>query len=81
MFFGGCIPAIVKVFQGCDIRSEDALIRQAKHGREVQEAYLNLLRGWFKNNSFTPKVAEAIKAVRMTQYVPAFYDDGRHSGM
>ena len=37
----------------------DALIREAEDDREVQKAYLNLLRGWFKNISFTPKVVAA----------------------
>ena len=35
----------------------DAVIREA--GPETQRAYLNLLRGWFKNISFTPKVVAA----------------------
>lgn len=35
----------------------DAVIREA--GPAVQKAYLNLLRGWFKNISFTPKVVAA----------------------
>lgn len=35
----------------------DAVIREAVP--EVQKAYLNLLRGWFKNISFTPKVVAA----------------------
>ena len=29
----------------------DALIREAKGDGEIQSAYLNLLRGWFKNNN------------------------------
>ena len=35
----------------------DAVVREA--GPAVQKAYLNLLRGWFKNISFTPKVVAA----------------------
>ena len=34
----------------------DALIREASNEPETLKAYFNLLRGWFKNNNFTPKV-------------------------
>ena len=34
----------------------DSLIREAKNDTEVQKKYLHLLRGWFKNNNFTPRV-------------------------
>lgn len=37
----------------------DAMIREAKDDESAQMAYLNLLRGWFKNTSFTPKVVAA----------------------
>lgn len=37
----------------------DALIREAKNDAAVQKKYLNFLRGWFKNSSFTPKVVAA----------------------
>ena len=37
----------------------DALIREAKDDERAQFAYLNLLRGWFKNTNFTPKVVAA----------------------
>ena len=37
----------------------DSLIREAKDNAEAQERYLNLLRGWFKNTNFTPKVVAA----------------------
>lgn len=37
----------------------DALIREATHDGVTQDRYLNLLRAWFKNNSFTPKVVAA----------------------
>ena len=37
----------------------DALIREAKDDDDLQTAYLNMLREWFKNNSFTPKVVAA----------------------
>lgn len=45
----------------------DALIREAKGDGAVQKRYLNLLRGWFKNNSFTPKV---VAAAYMTGILP-----------
>lgn len=35
------------------------MIREAKDDAVAQKRYLNLLREWFKNNSFTPKVAAA----------------------
>ncbi len=41
----------------------DALIREAKDDTAVQKKYLNFLRGWFKNSSFTPK---AVAAAYMT---------------
>jgi len=37
----------------------DALIREARDDEEAQSAYLHLLRGWFKNTNFTPKVVAA----------------------
>jgi hypothetical protein len=37
----------------------DALMREAKDEPETQEEYINLLREWFKNISFTPKVVAA----------------------
>ncbi len=37
----------------------DSVIREAKNDFAAQEKYLNLLRGWFKNNNFTPKVVAA----------------------
>lgn len=36
----------------------DALIREAKGDDEIQSAYLNLLREWFKNNNFAPACAD-----------------------
>lgn len=45
----------------------DALIREAKGDGEIQSAYLNLLRGWFKNNNFTPNV---VAAAYMTGILP-----------
>ena len=37
----------------------DALIREAKDDQNAQETYINLLRGWFKNTNFTPRVVAA----------------------
>ena len=45
----------------------DAVIREAKDDPEAQKRYLNLLRGWFKNSSFTPKV---VAAAYMTGILP-----------
>ena len=55
----------------------DAMIREAKNDPEAQEAYLNLLRGWFKNNSFTPKV---VVAAYMTGILP-IKKDGSQSAI
>ena len=46
----------------------DALIREAKGDAAVQRKYLNLLRGWFKNNNFTPRV---VAAAYMTGILPS----------
>lgn len=35
------------------------MIREAKNDPIAQDRYLNLLRSWFKNNNFTPKVVAA----------------------
>ncbi|MBR2185923.1 MAG: AAA family ATPase [Lachnospiraceae bacterium] len=37
----------------------DAVIREGKDDDLAQEAFLNLLRGWFKSVSFTPRVVAA----------------------
>ena len=55
----------------------DALIREAKHQDEIQTAYLNLLREWFKNSNFTPKV---VAAVYMTGILP-IKKDGSQSAI
>ncbi len=55
----------------------DALIREAKHDGKIQLAYLNLLREWFKNNSFTPKV---VAAAYMTGILP-IKKDGSQSAI
>ena len=55
----------------------DALIREAKGDGEIQSAYLNLLRGWFKNSNFTPKV---VAAAYMTGILP-IKKDGSQSAI
>ncbi len=45
----------------------DAVIREAKNDSATQEAYLNLLREWFKNGNFTSK---AVAAAYMTGILP-----------
>ena len=55
----------------------DALIREAKNDAEIQSAYLNLLREWFKNSSFTPKV---VAAAYMTGILP-IKKDGSQSAI
>ena len=55
----------------------DAMIREAKDDEEAQQAYLNLLRGWFKNGSFTPK---AIAAAYITGILP-IKKDGKQSAI
>ena len=55
----------------------DALIREAKNDREIQTTYLNLLREWFKNSNFTPKV---VAAAYMTGILP-IKKDGSQSAI
>ena len=55
----------------------DALIREAKGDTVVQRKYLNFLRGWFKNNNFTPK---AVAAAYMTGILP-IKKDGSQSAI
>lgn len=55
----------------------DSMIREAKDDDEAQESYLNLLRGWFKNNNFTPK---AVAAAYMTGILP-IKKDGSQSAI
>ena len=55
----------------------DAMIREAKDDPVAQEAYLNLLRGWFKNENFTPK---AVAAAYMTGILP-IKKDGSQSAI
>lgn len=54
----------------------DALIREAKGDAQIQSAYLNLLRGWFKNSGFTPKV---VAAAYMTGILPIKKDGSQSS--
>ena len=55
----------------------DAIIREAKEDAEAQKRYLYLLRGWFKNNNFTPK---AVAAAYMTGILP-IKKDGSQSAI
>ena len=55
----------------------DAMIREAKDDENAQTAYLNLLRGWFKNTNFTPKV---VAAAYMTGILP-IKKDGSQSAI
>lgn len=45
----------------------DAMVREAQEEPEAQERYFNLLRGWFKNNNFTPA---AVASAYMTGILP-----------
>ncbi len=49
----------------------DALIREARDDKEAQRNYLALLREWFKNRNFTPKV---VAAAYMTGILPIIKD-------
>ena len=55
----------------------DAVIREAKEDDETQESYLDLLREWFKNRNFTPKV---VAAAYMTGILP-IKKDGSESAV
>ncbi len=55
----------------------DALIREAKEDAVAQKRYLSLLREWFKNNNFTPKV---VAAAYMTGILP-IKKDGSQSAI
>ncbi len=55
----------------------DAMIREAANDETAQEAYLNLLREWFKNSNFTPKV---VAAAYMTGILP-IKKDGSQSAI
>ncbi len=49
----------------------DAVLREEKNNIRAQEAYLNLLREWFKNGNFTPY---AVAAAYMTGILPVKKD-------
>ena len=55
----------------------DAIIREARNDENAQKAYLDLLRSWFKNVSFTPKV---VAAAYMTGILP-IKSDGSQSAL
>ncbi len=55
----------------------DSIIREAVNNSDAQEKYLNLLRGWFKNNNFTPQV---VAAAYMTGILP-IKKDGTQSAI
>ena len=72
----GCVEKSGKEFVFV-IDEWDALIREAKGDAAVQRKYLNLLRGWFKNNNFTPRV---VAAAYMTGILP-IKKDGSQSAI
>ena len=55
----------------------DAVIREAGTDEETKEAYLNLMRSWFKNGNFTGK---AVAAAYMTGILP-IKKDGSQSAI
>ena len=55
----------------------DALIREAKNDEPAQRKYLDLLREWFKNSTFTPR---AVAAAYMTGILP-IKKDGSQSAI
>ena len=55
----------------------DAVIREAKNDADTQEAYLNLLRDWFKNGNFKVK---GVAAAYMTGILP-IKKDGSESAV
>ena len=72
----GCVEKSGKEFVFV-IDEWDALIREAKGDAVVRKRYLNFLRGWFKNNNFTPKV---VAAAYMTGILP-IKKDGSQSAI
>lgn len=72
----GCVEKTGKEFVFV-IDEWDALIREAKGDAAVQKRYLYFLRGWFKNNNFTPKV---VAAAYMTGILP-IKKDGSQSAI
>ena len=55
----------------------DAVIREAKDDEATQQSYLDLLREWFKNRNFTPKV---VAGAYMTGILP-IKKDGSESAV
>ncbi len=55
----------------------DAVIREAKEDDRTQQSYLDLLREWFKNRNFTPKV---VAGAYMTGILP-IKKDGSESAV
>ncbi len=55
----------------------DAIIREAKDDDKAQKAYLDLLREWFKNGTFTPRV---VAGAYMTGILP-IKKDGSQSAI
>ena len=52
----------------------DAIIRESKNDTQTQEAYIDLLREWFKNGNFT---SQAVAAAYMTGILPIKKDKGQ----
>ncbi len=76
----GCLIELVRITETkivFIIDEWDSLIREAKDDPDAQEIYLNLLRGWFKNNNFTP---EAVAAAYITGILP-IKKDGSQSAI
>ena len=72
----GCVEKSGKEFV-LIIDEWDMLIREAKGDRAVQRKYLNFLREWFKNSSFTSR---AVAAAYMTGILP-IKKDGSQSAI
>ena len=76
-----CLTACVEMKGGKQfvfiIDEWDAMIREAKDDPDAQETYLNLLRSWFKDSTFTPKV---VAAAYMTGILP-IKKDGKESAI
>jgi len=75
-----CMTAYVKLSKSkfvFIIDEWDAIIREAKNDADTQNAYLDLLREWFKNGNFT---SEAVAAAYMTGILP-IKKDGSESAV
>ena len=72
-----CMTAYVKLSKSkfvFIIDEWDAIIREAKNDADTQNAYLDLLREWFKNGNFT---SETVAAAYMTGILPIKKDKGQ----